>query len=96
MKLKQGSNQTAYLLRRLARERPDLLTAYEAGRFKSVRAAAIEAGFVTPPTGLDWLRKGWKAATPDERAEFLAEISAGNAGNAGSAERPERPQRGAP
>ena len=34
----------AYLLRRLARDRPDILERVKSGEFKSARAAAIEAG----------------------------------------------------
>jgi hypothetical protein len=52
-----GGNSSAYLLRRLARERPDLLDAYESGRFKSVRAAAIEAGFIKLPTAIETIFK---------------------------------------
>ena len=33
----------SYLLRRLARDRPDILERVKAGEFKSARAAAIEA-----------------------------------------------------
>ena len=36
-KLKRRGRGTAYLLRRLARERPDLLDAFERGAFKSAR-----------------------------------------------------------
>lgn len=42
-----GTSQT-YLLRRLARDRPDLLERVKTGEFKSARAAAIEAGIVKP------------------------------------------------
>ena len=52
-KLKRGGTGAAYLLRRLARERPDLLDAFERGAFKSARAAAIAAGIVKPPTPLN-------------------------------------------
>jgi len=38
----------SYLRARLARSRPDLLERLERGEFRSVRAAAIEAGFVKP------------------------------------------------
>ena len=39
-------NRTDYLLARLARDHPDILSDYELGRYKSVRAAAIAAGIV--------------------------------------------------
>jgi len=67
MNLGQG-NQVAYLLRRLARERPDLLNAFERGEFKSARAVDIAAGIVKPPTALDILRRTWAKASPDECA----------------------------
>jgi hypothetical protein len=43
--LKQGTG-SAYLLRRIAREKPRILARYEAGEFKSVRAAAVAAGII--------------------------------------------------
>ena len=50
----RGGNTTskdrgqAYLLRRLARDAPDILERVKAGEFKSARAAAIEAGIIKP------------------------------------------------
>jgi hypothetical protein len=41
-------NSAAYQLVRIKRERPDIATRYAKGEFKSVRAAAIEAGIVQP------------------------------------------------
>lgn len=41
-----GGTSRDYLLRRLARKRPDLLEKYKNGEFRSVRAVAIEAGFI--------------------------------------------------
>lgn len=38
----------AYLLRRLARDAPEILDRVKAGEFKSARAAAIEAGIIKP------------------------------------------------
>jgi hypothetical protein len=46
---KQG-NSADYLRARLERGRPDVLEALERGEFRSVRAAAIEAGIVKVPT----------------------------------------------
>jgi hypothetical protein len=49
-----GSNATsrdrgqAYLLRRLARDAPETLEKVKTGEIKSARAAAIEAGIITP------------------------------------------------
>lgn len=44
----RGSNSQAYLLRRLARDAPEILERVKAGEFKSARAAAIEAGIIRP------------------------------------------------
>lgn len=45
----RGSTSQDYLLRRIARDQPDLLNEIGHGkRFKSARAAAIEAGIITP------------------------------------------------
>lgn len=38
---KRGSNSQTYLLRRLARDKPEILDAYEQGEYPSVRQAAI-------------------------------------------------------
>jgi hypothetical protein len=50
-------NSTSYLLRRLARSRPDILRRYRDGHFKSVRAAAIAAGIIKPLSLVDHARK---------------------------------------
>jgi hypothetical protein len=42
-----------------------------AGEFKSVRAAAKEAGIVKDPTALEKLQRAWRAASGHERAAFL-------------------------
>ena len=47
--LSEEANAKPYILRRLARERPDLLERYERGEL-SANAAAIEAGFRKRPT----------------------------------------------
>jgi hypothetical protein len=49
MMSRQGTS-AAYLLRRLARDHPEILAAYEAGEFPSVRAAAKEAGIIKEPS----------------------------------------------
>ena len=46
---KDGGNSASYLLRRLARQSPETLEAYERGEFRSVRAAALSAGIVKEP-----------------------------------------------
>ena len=44
----QGGTSQSYLLRRIARDRPDILERVKSGEFKSARAAAIEAGIIKP------------------------------------------------
>ena len=43
-----GPNSQERILRRLARDAPDILDRVKAGEIKSARAAAIEAGIITP------------------------------------------------
>ena len=64
-----------YLLRRLAKTAPDFLDRYEAGEFKSVRAASIAAGHIKVATVLEVLEKAWAKATAAERATFLQRIA---------------------
>jgi len=73
MRASQG-NATSYLLRRLAREAPEILAQYERGEFKTPTAAARAAGFKVGPSGLQKLHRAWKHASPEEREMFLAEI----------------------
>lgn len=56
-KMRVGSTNRDYLLRRLARDHPEILARYERGEFKSVRAAAIAAGIIKPTTLFDQFRK---------------------------------------
>jgi len=74
-KSQTGGTGAEYLLRRLSRMDGDWLARYEAGEFKSVRAAAIAAGIVKVPTVIDKLRAAWKKATKEERLAFLEEIA---------------------
>ncbi len=64
----------AYLAGVLKRDHPEIAKQLAEGKYRSVRAAAIEAGIVKPSSALDRLRKDWKAATDDERNAFLAEV----------------------
>ena len=65
-----GSTNVPYLLRRIARERPDILAAYERGEYSSARAAARAAGIVKPPDQLKILQRTWEAASLETRAAF--------------------------
>lgn len=49
-------NASSYLTRRIARDRPDFLERMKQGEYKSVRAAAIEAGIVHSPSERAHLR----------------------------------------
>lgn len=73
-----------YLLRRLARDAPDVLERVKAGEIKSARAAAIEAGIITPfpslqlkepsPTAkklLDKKGKEWCLSLLEELSELV-------------------------
>ena len=63
-----GQNTVAHILRRLLRERPDLVQRIESGEF-SVNAAAILAGFRKQPTSLEQIRRLWQKLSPAERDE---------------------------
>ena len=69
----QGTSK-AYTLDRLKRERPDLYKRVVAGEL-SANAAAKEAGWRKEQSPLSKLRSAWKAASLEERENFLAEIS---------------------
>lgn len=71
--LKHG-NSRDYLISRLEDgEHVGLVARVRAGTM-SARAAAIEAGIITPSTPLDQLRKAWAKASEDERQFFLDEV----------------------
>lgn len=44
----KGGDSSEYLTARIARDRPDILEDMQAGKYKSVRAAALDAGIVRP------------------------------------------------
>lgn len=66
---------SSYLAARLKRDHPAIAARVEAGEFKSIRAAAIEAGIVKVPTALDQLRFFWGKATDSERRQFIEEMT---------------------
>lgn len=70
VRIDSGGNGSEYLLRRLAKTAPDILDRYEAGEFKSVRAASIAAGHIKVATVLQRLLKLSEKATEAERADF--------------------------
>lgn len=63
------------LTARIARDRPDILKRMKAGEFKSVRAAAIEAGIVKVKTPGQWLTHWWGRASKAERARFRRSLA---------------------
>ena len=70
IRIDSGGTGSEYLLRRLAKTAPDILDRYEAGEFKSVRAASIAAGHIKVATVLQRLLKLWEKATEAERRKF--------------------------
>jgi hypothetical protein len=68
----RGGNNREYVLKRLARDNPELLSRVESGEM-SPRAAGIKAGFIKVKSALDQLRHWWKKASHREREQFLKE-----------------------
>jgi hypothetical protein len=66
----QTGNNQAYLLRRLARDFPNILKQYENGEFRSVRAAAIAAGIIKVPTPFEAACKAVAKLNETEKAEL--------------------------
>jgi hypothetical protein len=67
-----GKRNADYLTARIARDHPEILERMKQGQFKSVRAAAKEAGIVKDPTPLQLLWRAWNKASDDDRREFSA------------------------
>ena len=65
-----------YDLARLDRDGHNELAAQVRAGTMSANAAAQQVGYRKPPSPLKQLRKAWAKASADERASFLAEISA--------------------
>jgi hypothetical protein len=67
-------NRSVYLVARIARDRPDILTRMKAGEFTSVREAARAAGIVKPTSLVEQMVKLWEKATPEERQAIRQRI----------------------
>jgi hypothetical protein len=67
-------NSATYLAARLKRDHPEIAARVERGEFKSIRAAATEAGIVKKPDTLKQLLRLWDAASEEERAAFRQRI----------------------
>ena len=65
----QQGTSLSYAVRRLSRERPDLLEKVKAGEL-TVHAAMVQAGFRKVPTPLELLKKVWSKASAEERRAF--------------------------
>lgn len=63
-------NSADYLAARLKRDHPDIAERVERGGYRSIRAAAIEAGIVKKPNAYKQLCRAWNKATPEERDRF--------------------------
>lgn len=72
-------NTLPYAIRRLAKDRPDLLERVKAGEM-SAHAAMVEAGFRKVPSPLDVLKRAWGKAAPSERKAFSEWIFTPEAG----------------
>ena len=64
-----GTDPT-YLARRMMRDAPEIFAQLEAGKFPSVRAAAIAAGIVKVPTPLEVAKRAWAKLGAEDRREF--------------------------
>jgi hypothetical protein len=69
-----GEGSQEYLTARIARDRPDILERMKAGEFKSVRAAAMEAGIVKER--VTFLKDPAHAAAAIKRHFSAAEVAA--------------------
>ena len=70
-------NNSHYLAGRLKRDRPDIVEDILNGNYRSIRAAAIEAGIIAAPPhiedrSLDKLVSAWRSADLESRQVFLS------------------------
>jgi hypothetical protein len=71
-----GKRDSKYFKRRLERDYPKAYSRLLAGRYPSVRAAAIDVGLIKRPTRFDALKREWSAATIAEKRQFTAWLRA--------------------
>jgi hypothetical protein len=71
--------QAAYLARRLNRDHPEIADRFAKGAYRSVRAAAIAAGILTPPTPLALAQRAYRRLTAEEREQFARWLAARDA-----------------
>lgn len=68
-------NTAPYLSARIARDRPDILEKMKKGEYKSVRAAAKDAGIVRELSAMEKLQRLFLRLSEDEREAFLVWVS---------------------
>lgn len=70
-----GKRDAEYLTARIKRDRPDILEKMKAGKYKSVRAAAKDAGIVKELSALEKMQRLWRKLGADEQEQFLVWVS---------------------
>lgn len=68
---RNGGNSADYLAARIKRDRPDLAARVEAGEFRSMRAAALEAGIVKPACPVKAAKKAVEKMDEDQFDAFM-------------------------
>lgn len=66
-----AKRNNAYFDGRLLKEHPAVHAAFKAGAFRSLRAACISVGLMSPRSRVSELKNAYAKATPAERVEFL-------------------------
>jgi hypothetical protein len=66
----RGSTSSSYLAARLKRDHPEIAAAVERGKYRSMRAAAREAGIIKPPNPYRQLIRWWDRASDHDRMRF--------------------------
>ena len=70
----EGGTSASYLAAKLKRDHPDIAERLANGEFRSVRAAAIEAGIIVPPTPLEQILKLLPKLTDQDLEMLLSMI----------------------
>lgn len=74
VRLSTGSNDRR--VAQIAKRRPDILEDMKAGKYPSVRQAAIAAGIVRVPTPLEVALKAYNKLSDSDKAQFHRQIGA--------------------
>ncbi|WP_156380785.1 hypothetical protein [Pseudolabrys sp. Root1462] len=69
----------SYYEERLRKEHPGIYRDFRAGKFSSVRAAAISAGLIRQPTRVGALKREWRGASAADKVAFLKWLKSGTA-----------------